>query len=122
MPRERERRGFDQQVGDGGMRGPVLFELIAEPLCLLHIDLDCQIKVRHRPFALGCRSGDGFPHLAQRLVCSGWLNLRWRRLGVYNIFFYNSSAGTGSRDSGEIDPSVGSKGFRTGRGDDTGFL
>jgi len=30
MAGERDRGGFDQQVGDGGMCGSVLFELIAE--------------------------------------------------------------------------------------------
>ncbi len=114
--------GFDQQVGDGGMRCSVVFELITEPLCLLHIDLARQIKVRHRRFALCRRSRDGFPHLAQRLVCSAWQSLRWRRLGFHDIFFHDSPARTGSGDGGEIDSPVGSKSFRAGRGDETSSL
>ena len=122
MSGERDRCGFDQQVGDRGMRGSVLFALITEPICLLHIDLARQIKVRHWRFALCRRSGDGFPHLAQRLVCSSRQYRRWRRLGFQDILFHDSPARTRSGDGGEIDPPFGSERFRARRGEDTDFF
>src|SRR5215467_970649 len=102
------------------MRFSVLFELIAEPLRLLHIDLARQIKVRYWRFALCRSSRDGFPHLAQRLVRSPLHHWR-RRQGFHDILFYDPPAGTGSNDGEEIDSSIGSKSFRAGGGDDASF-
>lgn len=95
-------------------------ESVTKTFSGLHVDVGREIKMRYRRLALHRGPGDGFAHLAQRLIDAGRQQRRPVGLGLQHILLQDSPAGPGAANPSEVESPFSRQGLSAWRRDGAG--